>query len=60
MREIIFIISVLGFIYCFIKIEIYFIHNSISAFKDLKKARQDLDREKSDLEQYMRDLKEKK
>jgi len=60
MREVIFVISVLGIIYCFIKIEIHFIHKSISAFKDLKKAIQDLERENKNLEQYIRHLKDKK
>lgn len=55
MREIIFIISILVFIYCFIKIEIYFIWKSRQAFKDLKEAYISFKKSKDNLHNLFKD-----
>jgi hypothetical protein len=54
MREILFLISCIGFIWAFIKIELYFIYKSRESFRELKKAYKDLKKSKEDLQEFLK------
>jgi hypothetical protein len=54
-REIIFILSVIGFLICFIKIELYFIYKSRESFRDLKNAYRELKKSRTNLHNLLKD-----
>jgi len=55
MREIIFILSIIGLIWAFIRVEIYFIYKSRESFRELKQAYKDLKKSKQDLKEFLKD-----
>jgi hypothetical protein len=54
MREILFILSVIGFIWAFIKIELWLIHKSRESFKELKEAYKNYKKSKEDLYKFIK------
>jgi hypothetical protein len=55
MVKILFILSVIGFLICFIKIELYFIYKSREKFRELKEAYKDLKKSEQNLHNLFKD-----
>ena len=55
MKSSIFLISVIGFLICFVEIELYFIHKSIERFKELAGAYKKYKQAKTELEAILYD-----
>jgi cell division protein FtsL len=55
MKEIIYILLVIGFLICFFKIELYLIHKSREKFKELKEAYKDLKKLEQDLHNLLKE-----
>ena len=54
MKYLIFLISVMGFLICFVKIELYLIHKSIERFEDLAGAYKEYKQAEKDLKEKVK------
>jgi len=54
MIKLLYILSIIGLIWAFIRIELYFIYKSRESFRELKEAYKDLKKSKDDLEEFLK------